>query len=91
MLPILACGAGMYFGLSISQRHTSGAMLPFSLLGAGAYIVNSWAAGQSILDSASVVFLPLVALQVGYFLGLTTRPAYSLLRARLNIEHSKRV
>ena len=87
MLPILACGAGMYFGLYFSIL----ALLPFSLLGAGAYIVNSWAAGQSILDSASVVFLPLVALQVGYFLGLTTRPAYSLLRAQLNIEHSKRV
>jgi nitric oxide reductase large subunit len=87
MLPILACGAGIYVGLHFNIL----ALLPLSVLGAGAYVATSWAAGQSLLDSAAVLFLPMVTVQVGYFLGLTTRPAYSHLRARLNIGHSERV
>lgn len=87
MLPILACGAGIYVGLHFSIL----ALLPLSLLGAGAYIVSSWAAGQSVLDSTMIVLLPVITLQVGYFFGLTTRPAYANLKARLNIGLSKRI
>ena len=87
MLPILACGAGIYVGLHFNIL----ALLPLSMLGAGAYVTTSWASGQSVMDSAAVLFLPMITVQVGYFLGLTTRPAYSHLRARLNIGHSERV
>jgi hypothetical protein len=86
MLPILACGAGIYVGLHFNIL----ALLPLSILGAGAYIVSAWAGGQGLLDSIAVVLLPVITVQVGYFLGLTTRPAYLHLRSRLNIRHSER-
>jgi len=86
MLPILACAAGIYVGLHFNVL----ALLPLSVLGAGAYIVSALANGQSLLDGAAVVVLPIIAVQIGYFLGLTTRPAYLHLRSRLNIRHSER-
>jgi hypothetical protein len=87
MLPILACGAGIYVGLHFNIL----ALLPLSVLGAGAYMVSAWANGQGLLDGLAVVALPIIAVQAGYFLGLTTRPAYVHLRSRLNIRHSERV
>jgi hypothetical protein len=87
MLPILACGAGIYVGLHFNIL----ALLPLSVLGAGAYLVSAWANGQGLLDGLAVVALPIIAVQVGYFLGLTTRPTYLHLRSRLNIRHSERV
>jgi nitric oxide reductase large subunit len=87
MLPILACGAGIYVGLHFNVL----ALLPLSVLGAGAYVVSAWSNGQDLLDGLAVVALPIIAVQAGYFLGLTTRPAYSHLRSRLNIRHSERV
>ena len=87
MLPILACGAGIYVGLHFNVL----ALLPLSVLGAGAYIVTAWSNGQGLLDGLAVVALPIIAVQAGYFLGLTTRPAYMHLRSRLNIRHSERV
>jgi hypothetical protein len=87
MLPILACGAGIYVGLHFNIL----ALLPLSVLGAGAYMVSAWANGQGLLDGLAVVALPIIAVQAGYFLGLTTRPAYLHLRSRLNVRHSERV
>jgi len=87
MLPILACGAGIYVGLHFNVL----ALLPLSVLGAGAYMVSAWANGQGLLDGLAVVALPIIAVQAGYFLGLTTRPAYLHLRSRLNVRHSERV
>ena len=87
MLPILACGAGIYVGLHFNIL----ALLPLSVWGAGAYLVSAWANGQGLLDGIVVVALPIIAVQAGYFLGLTTRPAYLHLRSRLNIRHSERV
>jgi hypothetical protein len=87
MLPILTCGAGIYVGLHFNIL----ALLPLSVLGAGAYLVTAWSNGQGLLDSLAVVALPIITLQAGYFLGLTTRPAYLHLRSRLNIRHSERV
>jgi hypothetical protein len=86
MLPILACGAGIYVGLHFNIL----ALLPLSMLGAGAYIVSAWANGQGLLDGLAAVALPIITVQLGYFLGLTTRPAYLHLRSRLNIRHSER-
>ena len=86
MLPILACGAGIYVGLHFNVL----ALLPLSVLGAGAYIVSAWANGQGVLDSLAAVLLSVIAVQLGYFLGLTTRPAYLHVRSRLNIRHSER-
>jgi hypothetical protein len=87
MLPILACCAGIYVGLHFNIL----ALLPLSVLGAGAYLVSAWANGQGLLDGLAVIALPVIAVQAGYFLGLTTRPAYMHLRSRLNIRHSERV
>jgi len=87
MLPILACGAGIYVGLHFNIL----ALLPLTVLGAGAYMVSAWANGQGLLDGLAVVALPIIAVQAGYFLGLTTRPAYLHLRSRLNVRHSERV
>ncbi|MEH2496182.1 nitric oxide reductase large subunit [Bradyrhizobium sp. AZCC 1678] len=87
MLPILACGAGIYVGLHFNIL----ALLPLSVLGAGAYVVSAWSNGQGLLDSLAVLALPIIAVQAGYFLGLMTRPAYLHLRSRLNIRHSERV
>jgi nitric oxide reductase large subunit len=86
MLPILACGAGIYVGLHFNVL----AVLPLSVLGAGAYVVSAWSSGQGLLNSLAAVALPIIAVQAGYFLGLTTRPAYLHLRSRFNIRHSER-
>ena len=86
MLPLLACGAGIYVGLHFNVL----ALLPLSVLGAGAYVVSAWSSGQSLLNSLAAVVLPIIAVQAGYFLGLTTRPAYLHLRSRFNIRHSER-
>jgi hypothetical protein len=86
MLPLIACGVGIYVGLYFNIL----ALLPLSVLGAGAYIAVVLSNGQGLLESLAGVFLPMIAVQVGYFLGLTTRPAYLQLRTRLNIRHSER-
>jgi nitric oxide reductase large subunit len=86
MLPLLACGAGIYVGLHFNVL----ALLPLSVLGAGAYVVSAWSSGQSLLGSLAAVVFPIIAVQAGYFLGLTTRPAYLHLRSRFNIRHSER-
>ena len=87
MLPILACFAGIYVGL----HFTILALLPLSILGAGAYVVSACANGQGWLEALAAVALPIVTVQVGYFLGLTTRPAYHHLRSRLNLGHTERI
>lgn len=86
MLPLLACGAGIFTGLHFNVL----AVLPLSVLGAGAYLVTAWSNGQGLLSSLAAAFLALIAVQVGYFVGVTTRPAYSYLRSRLNIRRSER-
>jgi hypothetical protein len=53
-------------------------------------MVTAWSNGQGLLSSMAAVILPIIAVQVGYFLGVTTRPAYSHLRSRINIRHSER-
>jgi hypothetical protein len=87
MLQILACGAGIYLGLHFNIL----VLLPFSILGAGAYICASWSSGQSFLDSASLLLLPMFAVQAGYMLGLTGREIYGQLLVRLKIGQSERV
>lgn len=87
MLPLLACGAGFYIGLHFNIL----ALVPFSLLGGGAFIISSWASGQSLFDSAAVLLLPMITVQAGYMLGLTARESYAQLLARLNIGQSKRI
>ena len=87
MLPLLACGAGVYIGLHFSIL----ALLPFSLLGAGAFFVSSWASGRSLVDSATILLVPMIAIQAGYMLGLTARETYGQLLARLNIGQSKHI
>jgi hypothetical protein len=87
MLPLLACCAGVYLGLYFNIS----VLLPFSVLGAGAYAFSSWSSGQSFLDSASILWFPLLCIQAGYMVGLTAREAYGQLLARLNIGQSKRI
>jgi nitric oxide reductase large subunit len=87
MLLLIACGAGIYLGLNFNIL----VLLPFSILGAGAFIFASWSSEQSLFDSASVLLVPLISVQAGYMLGLTARGTYGLLLARLNIGQSKRI
>jgi len=87
MLPLLACIAGIYLGLYFNIL----VLLPFSILGAGAYIVSAWAAGQGVFDSAVVLLFPMIAIQAGYMIGLTARDPLGQLLARLNTGQSKRI
>jgi len=87
MLSLLACGVGVFLGLNFNIL----VLLPFSLLGAGAFIVSSWASGQNLFDIAVFVMFPMISLQAGYMLGLTARETYGQLLARLNIGQSKRI
>lgn len=87
MLPLLACGAGVYIGLYFNLL----ALLPFSVLGGGAYILSaSWSSDQSFLQSAWNLLLPIVSLQAGYMFGLTGRDAYRQVRERLGFVGSHR-
>jgi hypothetical protein len=87
MLPILACCAGIYLGLYFNIL----VLVPFSLLGAGAYIASSLAAGQGLAESAGSLIVPMILVQAGYMLGLTAREAYAHVLVRLKIGHSRRV
>jgi nitric oxide reductase large subunit len=87
MLIILACGAGIYIGRHFGVL----ALLPFSLLGAGAFVTSRWMSGQGFFASAGMSIVLLIALQIGYFVGVTSRGAYTQLLARLNISQSNRV
>lgn len=87
MLLFIACGAGIYLGLHFNIL----VLLPFSVLGAGAFIVSSWSSGQGLLDGAGVLLVPLISIQAGFMLGLTARGSYGQLLARLNIGQSRRI
>jgi hypothetical protein len=87
MLPLLACCAGLYLGLHFNIL----VLLPFTVLGAGAFIFSSWTSFQSLFDSASILLFPIISVQAGYMLGLTARETYGQVLARLNIGQSKRI
>ena len=87
MLPLLACCAGVYIGLHFSVL----ALLPFSVLGAGAFIISSCASSHGFFESACTILVPVILVQVGYMLGLTAREPYGQVLARLNIGQSRRV
>jgi hypothetical protein len=87
MLLLFACGAGVYMGLYFNIL----VLLPFSILGAGAFTFSAWNSGQSLLDCAGALLFPMIAIQAGYMLGLTAREAYGQIRARLNISQSGRI
>jgi hypothetical protein len=87
MLPLLAFGAGIYLGLHFNIL----TLMPFSVLGAGAFICSSWASGQSFFGSAIALLFPLISVQAGYMVGLTSREAYQQLRVRLNIGQTERI
>ena len=87
MLALFACCAGIYLGLHFNIL----ALLPFSLLGAGAFIATSFLAGQNPFESGtSTIIVPMIAVQAGYMLGLTSRGAYAQIRVRLKVGQSRR-
>jgi hypothetical protein len=86
MLPLIAFCAGIYLGL----RCTILALLPISFFGAGALIASSLAAGQSYAAAAITMALPFLMLQAGYMLGLSARPVYGQVLARLSVRQSRR-
>lgn len=86
LLLLIACGAGIYLGLHFNVL----VLLPFSILGAGAFIFSSWSAEQSLFDRAGVLLVPLILVQAGFVLGITARETYGRLLARLNVGQSKR-
>jgi hypothetical protein len=67
------------------------AVLPFSVLGAGAYFLSSVAAGQSWQDGAAILLLPMISVQAGYIVGPTARKPCGQLLGRLNISQSKEI
>jgi hypothetical protein len=87
MLPLLACGAGVFLGLYFNVL----VLLPFSIFAIAAYIFSLWGTGQSFSDSAGVLLFPLISFQAGYMLGLTARQTYGQLLTRLNIGQSERI
>ena len=87
MLPLLACAVGIYLGLHFNIL----VLVPFSLLGTGAYVASSLASGQSLFGSLAIALFPIISLQAGYMLGLTARETYGQLLSRLNIGQSKRI
>jgi hypothetical protein len=87
MLPILACAVGIYLGLHFNIL----VLVPFVLLGTGAYVASVAFAGASLFGSLVFVLFPIISLQAGYVLGLTARESYGQLLARLNIGQSKRI
>jgi hypothetical protein len=87
MLPLFACGAGIYLGLHFNIL----ALLPFTVFGAGAFIFSSWQAGHNLFDSAVVLLIPIILVQTGYMLGLTAREAYGRLLTRLHVGGSERI
>jgi hypothetical protein len=86
MLLLLALATGLYLGLYFNVL----VLAPFCTLGAGAYLVTSLWSGQGMLGSAAELILPLIAIQLGYFLGLIGRDSLAGMRARLNLGPSKR-
>jgi len=86
MLALIACGAGLYLGLKFNVL----ALLPLSGLGAGAYVIVSWSSGTGLLRSLVFVIVPLIAVQLGYFVGLTARDGYRHLLIRLKFGQSRR-
>ena len=87
MLMLIACGAGIHLGLHFNIL----VLLPFSILGAGAFIFTSWSSGQGFLESAAVLLVPLISVQAGFMLGLTGRGIYGMLLVRLNNGKFRRI
>jgi hypothetical protein len=87
MLPLLACGAGVYLGLNSSVL----VLLPVSLIGAGAYLFASLGSGGGLYECFASVLIPLISVQAGYMIGLTARDAYSQLAGRLGLVQPKRI
>jgi hypothetical protein len=86
MLALLACSIGLCVGLRLNVL----ALLPVSVLGSGAYILVYWYAGSSPPHSAGQLIPALIAIQLGYFLGLTARESYRHLLVRLKTGQSWR-
>jgi hypothetical protein len=87
MLPLLACGAGIYLGLNFNIL----ALLPVSLLGLGTYIFASLSSEYGSSWSLQVGLLPFISMQAGYMIGLTGRGAYAQILARLGSTQSNRI
>lgn len=85
MLIILACLLGILIGLTMNVL----VLLPVMLAGAAAYAYTGQ--GQGLGDISAAIAVSAVALQAGYFIGLTSREMVAQLRARLNIAQSRRV
>jgi hypothetical protein len=79
-LPLLiSCSVGIYLGIYFNIL----AVLPVSILGAGAFFLWSWSSGRSSFDST--LLFSLIAVQAGFILGLTARETCQQLLARLKL------
>jgi hypothetical protein len=84
MLPLLACGAGIYLGLHFNVL----ILLPLSLLGLATLFIVSWFSAYDPYESLAVMVLFFVSAQAGYMIGLTGRDTYGQLLARLGFAQS---
>ena len=87
MMPLLACGVGIYIGLNFNIL----ALVPLSIVAGTAALAASWLSGQGLFGGNHLFLLPLMAIQAGYMIGLTARDAVAQLRLRANPDQAKRL
>jgi hypothetical protein len=83
MMPLLACGAGIYAGLNFNIF----ALMPLSIFFGAAMLLS----GQGAFGGDHVLMLSLIAVQAGYMIGLTGRDTFAQSALRTNPEQPKQL
>jgi hypothetical protein len=83
MMPLLACGAGIYAGLNFNIF----ALMPLSVFFGAATLLS----GQGAFGGDHVLLLSLIAIQAGYIIGLTGRDTFAQLGLPTNPDQPKRL
>lgn len=79
MLIIFTCLAGAIFGLCFSVL----LLISVTALGAGLFLGINGYLGQTSVSLLGQLGMAILALQAGFFVGLTGRPVYAALLARI--------
>jgi|HubBroStandDraft_6_1064221.scaffolds.fasta_scaffold213832_2 hypothetical protein len=81
MMPLLACGAGIYAGFSFNVF----GLMPLSVFLGAATLLS----GQGAFGGDHVLLLSLIAVQAGYMIGLTGRDTFAQLGLQTNPDQPK--
>jgi hypothetical protein len=87
MLLLIACTAGIFFGLHFNVL----VLLPVSLIGTAIFCLVNLASGTSFYANFGDLLFLLISGQAGYMLGLTGRDAYGYILARFQAIQSDRI